>query len=45
MLGDEGFKGRALKLKELAVDSVMGGGQSDYVFKNFVEWLKSQKST
>ena len=44
LLGDEGFRGRALKLKKLAMDNFMEGGKSDDVFKNFVEWVKSQKS-
>ena len=44
MLGDEGFRGRALKLKKLAMDNFMEGGKSDDVFKNFVEWVKSQNS-
>lgn len=41
LLDDEMFKGRALKHKELAMKCVMRGGQSDIMFKNFVEWVKS----
>lgn len=39
--GDERFKTRALSLKELALNNVIQGGQSDVVFKNFIEWIKS----
>lgn len=41
LLGDEMFRERALKLKELARNSVMEGGQSSVVFENFVKWVKS----
>ncbi|VVA29698.1 PREDICTED: UDP-glycosyltransferase 83A1 [Prunus dulcis] len=41
LLGDENFKARASKLKELAITSVKEGGQSNKTFKNFIEWIKS----
>ncbi|ONI19056.1 hypothetical protein PRUPE_3G256200 [Prunus persica] len=41
LLGDENFKARASKLKELAMTSVKEGGQSNKTFKNFIEWIKS----
>ncbi|XP_009365863.2 UDP-glycosyltransferase 83A1-like [Pyrus x bretschneideri] len=40
LLGDKDFNERALKLKELAVANVEGG-QSNKIFKNFAEWMKS----
>ncbi|PON83475.1 UDP-glucuronosyl/UDP-glucosyltransferase [Trema orientale] len=42
LLGDEEFKARAFKLKELTMNNVMAGGQSDIIFKNFIEWINSQ---
>ena len=41
VLGDEDFKAKALKLKEMAISSVKEGGQSDKIFKNFIEWIDS----
>ncbi|KAM1460929.1 hypothetical protein ACFX15_044478 [Malus domestica] len=41
LLGDKDFNERALKLKELAIANVEEGGQSNKIFKNFVEWMKS----
>ncbi|CAL2250070.1 unnamed protein product [Prunus armeniaca] len=41
LLGDENFKARASKLKELAMTSVKERGQSNKAFKNFIEWIKS----
>ncbi|CAN6574659.1 unnamed protein product [Malus baccata var. baccata] len=42
LLGDKDFNVRALKLKELAIANVEEGGQSNKIFKNFIEWMKSQ---
>ncbi|KAL5582186.1 hypothetical protein UlMin_014628 [Ulmus minor] len=41
VLGDEKFKARALTLKEIAMKNVAKGGQSDVIFRNFIDWLKS----
>ncbi|XP_062106524.1 UDP-glycosyltransferase 83A1-like [Humulus lupulus] len=41
VVGDEKFKSNALNLKELAMNNVMQGGQSDIVFNNFIDWLQS----
>ena len=41
LLGDESFKTRTLKLKELVMNSVNEGGSSDRIFKNFIGWMKS----
>ncbi|KAM2014881.1 UDP-glycosyltransferase 83A1-like [Malus sylvestris] len=42
LLGDKDFNERVLKLKELAIANVEEGGQSNKIFKNFIEWMKSQ---
>ncbi|OMP07806.1 UDP-glucuronosyl/UDP-glucosyltransferase [Corchorus olitorius] len=41
LLGDEGLRGKALKLKELTTNSLNEGGSSNRIFKNFIEWIKS----
>ncbi|XP_040370239.1 UDP-glycosyltransferase 83A1 [Rosa chinensis] len=41
LLGDENFRARASKLKEMAMTSVKEGGRSNKIFKNFIEWMKS----
>ncbi|KAK6255928.1 UDP-glucuronosyl/UDP-glucosyltransferase - like 10 [Theobroma cacao] len=41
LLGDESFRARTLKLKELVISSANEGGSSDRIFKNFIEWMKS----
>ncbi|XP_050380912.1 UDP-glycosyltransferase 83A1-like [Argentina anserina] len=41
LLGDIYFRARALKLKEIAMTSAKEGGQSNKIFKNFIEWMKS----
>ncbi|KAM5581224.1 UDP-glycosyltransferase 83A1-like [Rosa sericea] len=41
LLGDENFRARASKLKEMAMTSVKEGGQSNKIYKNFIEWMKS----
>ncbi|XP_004306079.1 PREDICTED: UDP-glycosyltransferase 83A1-like [Fragaria vesca subsp. vesca] len=41
LLGDEVFKARASKLKEMAVATIKEGGQSNKIFKKFIEWIKS----
>ncbi|XP_054803313.1 UDP-glycosyltransferase 83A1-like [Prosopis cineraria] len=38
---DEGFRLRALELKEKAINSVKDGGRSNKNLKNFVDWLKA----
>ena len=43
MLGDEGSRVRALKLKKMAMDGVTEGGKRDVVLKNFAEWVKSRQ--
>ncbi|XP_034209506.1 UDP-glycosyltransferase 83A1-like [Prunus dulcis] len=41
LLGDENFKVRASKLKEMAMTNTKEGGQSHRIFKNFIEWMKA----
>ncbi|PQQ13409.1 UDP-glycosyltransferase 83A1 [Prunus yedoensis var. nudiflora] len=41
LLGDENFKARASKLKEMAMTNTKEGGQSHRIFKNFIEWMKA----
>ncbi|PRQ53391.1 putative hydroxycinnamate 4-beta-glucosyltransferase [Rosa chinensis] len=41
LLGDENFRARASKLKEMAMTRVKEGGQSNKIYKNFIEWMKS----
>ncbi|XP_021297681.1 UDP-glycosyltransferase 83A1-like [Herrania umbratica] len=41
LLGDESFRARTLKLKELVTRSANEGGSSNRIFKNFIEWMKS----
>ncbi|XP_008230872.1 PREDICTED: UDP-glycosyltransferase 83A1-like [Prunus mume] len=41
LLGDENFKARASKLKEMGMTSVQEGGQSHRIFKNIIEWMKT----
>ncbi|XP_031249154.1 UDP-glycosyltransferase 83A1-like [Pistacia vera] len=41
VVGDEKFKGRALALKETAIETVKEGGQSNKCFNNFIEWIKA----
>lgn len=41
LLDDEDFRARALKLKEMAMTNVNEGGQSNKIFKSFIEWIKS----
>ncbi|KAH0985045.1 hypothetical protein GBA52_012222 [Prunus armeniaca] len=41
LLGDENFKARASKLKEMGMTSVKEGGQSHRIFKNLIEWMKT----
>ncbi|KAF7803068.1 UDP-glycosyltransferase 83A1-like [Senna tora] len=41
VLHDEGFKTRALALKERAINSVKEGGMSNQNFKNFVDWIRA----
>ncbi|XP_044467294.1 UDP-glycosyltransferase 83A1-like [Mangifera indica] len=40
VLGEENYKERVLKLKEIALNSVREGGQSNKNFKNFLEWVQ-----
>ncbi|KAM5581223.1 UDP-glycosyltransferase 83A1-like [Rosa sericea] len=41
LLGDENYRARASKLKEMAMTNVEEGGQSNKIFKNLIEWIKS----
>ncbi|XP_031249184.1 UDP-glycosyltransferase 83A1-like [Pistacia vera] len=41
VVGDEKFKGRALALKETAIETVKEGGQSNKCFNKFIEWIKA----
>ncbi|KAL6135526.1 hypothetical protein ACLB2K_067753 [Fragaria x ananassa] len=38
---DKSYSARASKLKELAMINIKEGGQSNMIFKDFVEWMKS----
>nr|XP_004306080.2 PREDICTED: UDP-glycosyltransferase 83A1-like [Fragaria vesca subsp. vesca] len=41
VLCDKSYSARASKLKELAMINIKEGGQSNMIFKDFVEWMKS----
>lgn len=41
LLGNENFRAKASKLKEMTMTTVKEGGQSNKIFKNFIEWMKS----
>lgn len=41
LLGNENFRAKASKLKEMAMTTVKEGGQSNKIFNNFIEWMKS----
>ncbi|KAF7803073.1 UDP-glycosyltransferase 83A1-like [Senna tora] len=41
VLRDEGFKARALEMKERAINSVKEGGSSNKNLKSFIDWIKT----
>ncbi|XVF58418.1 hypothetical protein PTKIN_Ptkin07bG0065200 [Pterospermum kingtungense] len=41
LVGDENFKAQALKLKEMVINCVKEGGNSNRTLQNFIEWVKS----
>jgi hypothetical protein len=45
LLGNEKLKARALDLKNIVKTSIKEGGGSHNNLKNFVEWMKSLKSS